>query len=172
MKTTAEQGILRVAIETKKFGLVHWETVYFVIVVTVRDKPGKVFAFAYLKPLRKDGTTIVDGTHQLVLYKVNLLYSVYEIILSNNVICSRALIGLYPCLDKNIQILKMSRQKCSEVCLARSVYCFVGFRVFEYCDSNIRCVARLSNSSKKHVCFSFLSQRWSGFALLTKVQSS
>ena len=47
-----------------------------------------------------------------------------QIVLQNNVTHSRALIGLFPCLDKTIQTRKISRQKCTEVCFARSVWLF------------------------------------------------
>jgi hypothetical protein len=41
---------------------------------SVREKGKKkgIFGFAFLKPLRSDGTTIVDDRHQLVFYKVIL----------------------------------------------------------------------------------------------------
>ncbi|CAB3995598.1 dedicator of cytokinesis 1-like, partial [Paramuricea clavata] len=41
----------------------------------VREKGKKVFGFAFLRPLRTDGTTLVDGGHHLVFYKTSLLDS-------------------------------------------------------------------------------------------------
>lgn len=41
-----------------------------IFLILGREKAKKVFGFAFLRPLRADGTTILDGGHQLVIYKV------------------------------------------------------------------------------------------------------
>ena len=82
----------------------------------------------------------------------------HDLSLKNNATRSRAPIALHSCLDKSIQTRKISRQKCTEVCLASSVYYFIqetrnGLREFKYFDSSTWCLAVPSNSFKNSLVF-------------------
>lgn len=45
----------------------------FIFVFSARDKSERAFGVAFVKLMNPDGTTLQDGRHDLVVYKVGLI---------------------------------------------------------------------------------------------------
>ncbi len=46
---------------------------------TAKDKSEKIFALSFVKLMRYDGTTLRDGEHDLIVYKVNDKYPIMQL---------------------------------------------------------------------------------------------
>lgn len=49
---------------------------------TAKDKSEKIFALCFVKLMRYDGTTLRDGEHDLIVYKVNVKSEITQLDIS------------------------------------------------------------------------------------------
>lgn len=53
----------------------------FLFLLTARDKSERAFGMGFVKLMNADGTTLQDGKHNLIIYKVTLAFAVLTLVL-------------------------------------------------------------------------------------------
>jgi len=50
--------------------IVNQNCIHLSVMFSDRDRTQKIFAFAFMRLMNRDGTTLTDGCHELMVYKV------------------------------------------------------------------------------------------------------